>query len=300
MYFLEKKTKKNFLILFLIFFIFNFSLDAEEQVNKKITDKIYSFGSNTLENLLGSSEGDTEISLTVGDALKPMGSIMIVRPLKKINKGVIFSQSQINNYYVRGQERQSLNLGFGIRNLSDDDKYFTGYNVFFDTDSKSNTRSSLGWEFISDPLKINGNWYRKISGAKLISSFNERVLNGYDINVLGQIPYFPWANIKLNNYKWDAIKNTKDSEGMKYGGEFYITKSVTLELGIDNDETSKDKNFASLFLTYPSKDRPSLSSKFISNIAFEKSDVSDELLTKVRRINKVVVELEGAVTVKGF
>ena len=116
----------------------------------------------------------------------------------------------------------------------------------------------------------------------------------------------PWANIRFNTYEWDAIKNTKNSKGLKYGGEFYLSNSITLEAGINDDETNIDKNYVALFFIYPPKNRPNLKDNTLLNnnrfskVAFEKSDVKDELLSKVRRVNKVVVELEGSVTVKGF
>ena len=289
------------LIIFnaLIFGVIVTNAFAQEELKKNSVDKLYSVGSSFIDSFL-SGEGDTEVSITAGEKMAPLGSIMIVRPIKKNNSSVIFNQSQINNYFVKGKQRQAINLGLGYRKLSDNNKYFTGYNIFFDADSKSNSRYSFGLEFITDPFKINANRYEKISGKNTVGDFNERVLSGYDLNILGQVPYLPWANIKLNSYEWDAVKNSKNSKGLKYGGEFYITNSITLEVGTDNDETNIDKNYVSLSFVYPPKNRPSLSDNKLSKIAFEESDVSDELLSKVRRVNKVVVELEGSVTVKGF
>lgn len=286
------------LIIFSLIFLTSTAF-SQEELKKKTVDKLYSVGSRFIDNFL-SGEGDTEISIIAGEKMNPLGSIMIVRPVKKYNNGIIFNQSQINNYFVKGKQRQAINLGLGYRKLSNDNKYFTGINIFFDTDSKSNSRYSLGLEYITDPFKVNLNQYQKISGKNTVGGFDERVLSGYDLNILGQVPYLPWANIKLNSYEWDAIKNSKNSKGLKYGGQFYITNSITIEVGIDNDETSVDKNYASLSLVYPPKNRASLQNNFISKVAFEESDVSDELLSKVRRVNKVVVELEGSVTVKGF
>jgi len=288
---------KNLIIFTLI--LLSSAASSKEELKKKATDKLYSAGSSFIDNFLG-GEGDSEISIIAGEKMNPVGSIMIVRPIKKYNNAVIFNQTQINNYFVKTNQRQAVNLGIGYRKLSNDKKYINGFNIFFDTDSKSNFRYSLGLEFITDPFKINLNQYQKISGKHVVGDFNERVLSGYDLNILGQVPYLAWANVKLNSYEWDAIKNSKNSKGIKYGGEFYITNSFTLETGIDDDETNIDKNYVSLSFVYPAKKRASLKNNFISKVAFEESDVSDELLSKVRRVNKVVVELEGAVTVKGF
>ena len=45
---------------------------------------------------------------------------------------------------------------------------------------------------------------------------------------------------------------------------------------------------------YPPKDRTTLQDGFISNNAFENSDVRKEMLTKVKRSNKIVVEVEAS------
>lgn len=283
-----------------LFFLFSFtSVFATENTSKKITNKVYSIGSGFIKGILG-SEGDTEVLITTGEELKPMGSIMIVRPIKKMNNGIFFSQSQINNYYVQGKERQAINLGFGQRILSSDHKYFSGYNFFVDSDSKANTRFSFGLEFYTDPFKIHGNLYQKLSGTKQVSGNNERVLNGYDFNMIGQVPYLPWANINFNNYKWDSIKNSGNSKGDKFSLNLLMTPNLLYEVGYDKNALYGTSNFFKVTFVYPPKNKPSLSTKPFGDMAFEKSDVSDDLLTKVIRVNKIVVELEGAVTVKGF
>jgi hypothetical protein len=52
--------------------------------------------------------------------------------------------------------------------------------------------------------------------------------------------------------------------------------------------------------SYPPSEKPTITDKFYSTQAFENSDVSKQMLQKVKRTNKVVVELEGALIVKGF
>ena len=60
------------------------------------------------------------------------------------------------------------------------------------------------------------------------------------------------------------------------------------ELFLDNID--KKKNFASIMFTFPGDQRPSLADGTVSETAFNGSDVSKDLLMKVRRTNRIVLE----------
>ena len=79
-----------------------------------------------------------------------------------------------------------------IRQLSDDESYFIGTNLFFDLDDEANKRASLGLEFhqsIVGATTFTGRW----KSSNLVDGNTERVLDGYDINIVGQMPFMPWA-----------------------------------------------------------------------------------------------------------
>jgi hypothetical protein len=298
--------KKIIKILLSLFFLTPFTIVANEDVNTlvgKSVDKFYnslsSGTSKVIKNYFG-NDGTTDVSLTAGKDMKPMGSIVLVRPLTemKIND-VWFTQTQLNNYLIKGKDRQALNFGVGYRKLSEDKSHFWGLNTFFDIDSKNHQRVSFGGELVSGPFEITGNYYSGLSGSKKVGDFNERVLDGYDLIVGGQIPYLPWAKIYYENYSWNSIKNSKDSEGNKLSTEIQLTKNISFEAGInDNAITGKDE-YVMVTYSYPPSEKPTISDGY-STQAFENSDVSKQMLRKVKRTNKVVVELEGALIVKGF
>tara|TARA_B100001057_G_C22814642_1_gene936865 strand:+ start:169 stop:1104 length:936 start_codon:yes stop_codon:yes gene_type:complete len=267
-------------------------------------DKFYSSlsegTSKVIKNYFG-SEGTTEATLTAGEDMQPMGSIVLVRPFTKMKiDNVWFTQTQINNYSIKGKDRQALNIGIGYRNLSEDNSYFVGFNTFFDIDSKNHQRVSIGGELVSGPFELIGNYYSGLTGSITVGDYNERVLDGYDLILGGQIPYLPWAKIYYENYSWDSIKNTKDSAGNKYSAEVRISKNLTLEAGIDDNDLTGQDEYIKVTYSYPPSDQPTISDKLYTNKAFENSDVSKQMLRKVKRTNKVVVELEGALIVKGF
>lgn len=298
--------KRIIKILLSLIFLTPITIVANEDVNTlvgKSVDKFYnslsSGTSKVIKNYFG-NDGTTDVSLTAGKDMQPMGSIVLVRPLTemKIND-VWFTQTQLNNYLIKGKDRQALNFGVGYRKLSEDKSHFWGLNTFFDIDSKNHQRVSFGGELVSGPFEITGNYYSGLSGSKKVGDFNERVLDGYDLIVGGQIPYLPWAKIYYENYSWNSIKNSKDSAGNKLSTEIQLTKNISFEAGInDNAITGKDE-YVMVTYSYPPSEKPTINDGY-STQAFENSDVSKQMLRKVKRTNKVVVELEGALIVKGF
>ncbi len=264
---------------------------ASDGDNKSLMNSIFGTISNKIENLsVFSDKSNVDVKITGGEKMKPMGSVSVVSPLSQEMNSMIFNQTQINNYFVRGKQRQALNLGFGYRELSEDKKQFLGINSFFDIDTKSNTRASVGLEYFSTPFTANANLYKKVSGAKTVGDFTEKALSGYDVNLAGQVPYVPWAKINYTIYQWDKIDASKSSKGDKFGSTLNLTPSITLEIGVDDNNIDDANNFASLTFSFPPNTQPSLKDGYFSEVAYENSDVSDDLLVKVKRSNKIVLE----------
>ena len=189
--------------------------------------------------------------------------------------------------------RVAANLGFGFRQLSDDESYFIGTNLFFDLDDEANKRASLGLEFHSSI--VGANMYRSLgSSSNLVDGNTERVLDGYDINIVGQMPFMPWAEIVYTDYRWEAEIASQDSDGYKFAGEFWLTDYVRLEIGVDDSKVRDRNEFAGLSFSYPSRERPSLNDGFFTSKAFPEVSVRADLNMKVRRNNRLVIETEGS------
>ncbi len=175
-----------------------------------VINKVYEKGENKLEGFIAEKlfdgPGDTEISINTKKDGKPEYSIMIVRPISIHDDKLNFYQLQISNNHVLGDARQTLNLGYGHRFLSNDKTKFVGLNTFIDRDIHSNSRMSVGAEIRSSAFEANGNFYKALSesdgGGNSVGNNKERVLDGYDINLVGQIPNMPWANLVYTDYKW--------------------------------------------------------------------------------------------------
>ena len=296
--------KKLLILILLVIYPTSSYADSLESV----INKVYEKGEDKLEGFIAEKlfdgPGDTEISISTKKEGKPEYSIMIVRPINIHDDKLSFYQLQISNNYVLGDARQTLNLGYGHRFLSNDKTKFVGVNTFLDHDIFSNSRMSFGAELKTSVFEANGNFYKALTeshgGGNDVGNNKERVLDGYDVNLVGQIPQMPWANFVITTYRWESVKNTKDSEGEIFKTELDLTPTVSLEAGFDDNNISKSEEFLKLTYNYPPKDRPTALDG-ISDTAYEMEDVSREMLTKVRRVNTITVEVEasGVVIARG-
>ena len=219
---------------------------------------------------------------------------MTVRPISlHPGKDAWFVQLQLSNTQIRSQSRLTTNIGLGYRTLSDNKKSMIGGNVFVDYDAKGNSRYSLGFEFRTTVFEILINHYEAISGQKTVGDYKERALDGKDMIIKVQIPYLPLAKINLMHYEWKNINNSKSSKGDKLSLDLLLTPNVVLELGVDDNNIQKKDNFAKLSFVFPPREGPSASTDFIADEAFPGGDMSSQLLSKVKRSNKIMLESEG-------
>ena len=290
---------KNILqyIIISIFILPNLSFADEKGAISSITNKISSSVSNTISNLIG-GDGDREVIISAGEDYKPEFSIMSVRSISPYtphtDDEVVFVQLQLNNIKIRGDERFAANAGIGKRFLSKNKNTITGANAFVDFDQEGNGRVSIGVELRRSAIEIHGNMYEAISGANTVSSTTERALGGRDVSIIGEVPFLPWANVVYNHYYWHAEKNSKDSKGERLSAELTITPNLVIEAGHGQNNIDGGSNFAKVSFVYPAKEKVAASTNFIGESLFSPGDMSGEMLTKVRRKNKIIIESEGS------
>ena len=199
----------------------------------------------------------------------------------------------IFNTEKNNDERITANFGLGKRYLSDDKFTLTGVNVFLDYDNEGNARSSLGLEMRNAVLEFAFNNYFGLDDAD-----GEKVLDGYDLRLASQIPYLHWADIFLNSYSWDGVERN-DIEGLMIGSEISLSSTLQLELAYDDKDRAglEDEYFVKLMFVYPPKEGPTLGDGISSDMWRENKDMTGELLTKVKRNNKIMVEFKGNATI---
>lgn len=284
----------RFLLFFLfLFFSTNSIADDSSKAKNNIITNLTNSISSALENAIG-GEGDTEVQITAGEEYHPEYSIMVVRPIVT-HPGVdtLFVQLQLNDTKVRGKGRINVNAGLGYRKLSENKKSFAGANTFLDYDEEGNARVSIGLELRASAFEAILNAYQGISGAQTVGSYTERSLDGLEVSVVGEVPFFPWAKVVINSYEWQAEKNATNSQGEKYSLELTLHPNFIVEGGVNDNNNNGSTNFVKAYMVFPARDRVAATTDFVSRSPFSSGDVSGDLLSKVRRSNKQAIESEG-------
>ena len=242
-------------------------------------------------------EGYTETSIDLRENNSPDFSILAVREIAKTDDGNFFTQFSLFNTEKNSTDRWVGNLGFGKRMLSDDKFSMTGFNAFIDYDTKSNARASLGIEAKNAVLEFNANYYEELPNS-IGNEVGEKVLDGYDLRLASQIPYLHWANAFVNSYHWDGIERD-DVEGIMLGTDMLLSSTMNLELAFDDKDKAgvEDEWYAKLQFFYPPREGATAKDGISDAMWREQKDMTGELLSKVRRNNKIMIEFKGTSTI---
>jgi hypothetical protein len=239
--------------------------------------------------------GHTEVSIDLRENNKPDYSILGVREILELDSGNIFTQFSLFNTEQNNSERIIGNLGIGSRKLLNNDTLMIGMNAFIDQDfNESHKRGSFGFEVRNSVLDFNGNMYRSLQDTT-----EEIILDGWDYRLAGQVPYVHWSKIFINSYEWDGALR-EDIKGMKIGSEMVLSPISILELAYDDKDKKglEDEWYAKIQFIYPPKNNGPTALEGISDLAWkENKDMSGELLSKVQRNNKIMIEFKGSSTI---
>ena len=250
--------------------------------------------SEYVSNLI-SGNGHTEVSIDLRENNKPDYSILGVREILELDSGNIFTQFSLFNTEQNNSERIIGNLGIGSRKLLNNDTLMIGMNAFIDQDfNESHKRGSFGFEVRNSVLDFNGNMYRGLQDTT-----KEIILDGWDYRLAGQVPYVHWSKLFINGYEWDGVLR-EDIKGMKIGSEMVLTPISILELAYDDKDKKglEDEWYAKIQFIYPPKNNGPTALDGISDLAWKESkDMSGELLSKVQRNNKIMIEFKGSSTI---
>ena len=264
--------------------------DIKGSVLSKASDKISEY---TIGLIPG--EGHTEVSIDLREDSKPNYSILAVRELLKIDSGNIFTQFSLLETEQANEEKIIGNFGLGSRKLLNEKTLLVGLNAFVDNDfSETNRRASIGFELRNSVLDFHSNIYKGLQ-----DSDDERVLDGWDYRLASQVPYLHWSKIFINHYEWDGVLRD-DIKGTKMGSEVILTKSLNLEVAYDDKDKKglEDEWYAKIQFVHPPRNNGPTAMDGVSQVAWkENKDMSGELLSKVKRNNKIMIEFKGSATV---
>ena len=286
---------KIFIKILLIFLVFSFKsttyADDIKELIDKTSDKLSSFITN---NLVGG--GLTEFSIDI-----PEDDVEIqFLNFKELNKEELensFSQFSFNTQETNDDTRYIINYGYGKRYMDKDKSVITGFNAFLDYDFEGHARTSVGIEAKGSMLDFSANYYLGLSDIEKINGVNERVLDGYEINLTSQLPYMPWAKINYQNYEFVKDKASEDTGGNIVSLEMSLSPNLQFEAsrnfvsvsGVDDEDTYR------LMYYNPPKNKTSMQEGLFSSDIFEKENMENKMIEKVRRRNKLTIEIQGAV-----
>ena len=281
--------KKYLITLFTVMFFSAVSVADTSQLKNNFF--------SSLENFFDGKFDDTDISIKSKEDNKPEIGIKTFKPLNDTESEITFFQGSLFTH----DERETLNLGFGKRILSDDESFMYGLNAFYDHElDYDHQRGSIGAEIKSSILELNTNHYFAISDENTgKNNVKEEVADGYDLEIGAHIPYMPTAKIYTKLFEYD-IPGGADFEGLEYSSKIGIPNSgLNFEVGYKDfgNNSYEDQWFLNLTFNL-SKMNPD--KKFVSDEAFERISMKDKKYEKVRRENLIVKSKAFSVKAGGF
>ena len=279
---------------------------------------ISNFAKNNFENMKY-----LDFDIQVQEKLKPSFSIMSVTELLKIDSGTVFNQTSLNTH----DDDETINIGFGVRKLLNDNKFLIGSNLFYDQQfNEGHKRTGVGVEAISSVFDLRGNYYNAISGSKNTNDGSERALDGWDTQLDYHLPGKRDVNVFANLFEFEnpATGSTHEVKGTKIGANASLGNFI-IESGYLDDNQNNDAFFGSIKFVVvlgnkikkdyyalseikgPISDKKMKDSYQLVSLknkrkAFEYTSVEDKLYLPVKRENKIrVVKIsKSGVKVSGF
>ena len=289
------------------------SQDLNLDLGKKVSDKISAFkqgkinayASQLSEGISSFAEEHFEnmkyldFEINTQDYLKPTFSIMSVSEISKIDSGTIFNQTSINTH--DGDE--TINIGFGIRKLLNDNTLLLGANTFYDHQlTESHQRVGVGAEAITSIFDVRGNYYNALSARRTNSEGTiERALDGWDLRGDYHLPIDEDVKLFVTVFEFENPEDISSYEekGTKIGMDATLGNFV-IEAGYLDDNQENDAYFGNIkyVINFGGNDQTNNTPKDFKTL----TDVSDKLYQPVKRENKIrVVKIDASgVVVGGF
>ncbi len=263
------------------------------QISSQISESISSFAKDHFDSMKY-----LDFSIDAREHLKPTFSIMSVNEIMKIDSGTIFNQISINTH----DSDETINIGFGHRELFNNNTLLLGVNTFYDHQlSENHERVGLGYEAISSIFDLRGNYYNAISGRRTNSEGTiEQALDGWNLRGDYHLPIDHEVNLFISafNFENPEAASTYKEKGNKFGADAKLG-NFAIETGYMNDNKDNDAWFGNIkfVVNFGTKNQSSS-----ANDSLTLTDVSDKLYQPVKRENKIrVVKIsKSGVQVSGF
>ena len=272
----------KFLVKILIFQLFFVSASLAKV--DEVVDRFYS----SLESFLEENFENTDFSIKKIESIKPEIGIQTFKIFSEDSSDLSFFQGSL---FLHDSDRETFNLGFGQRYLSNDESILFGLNAFYDYEfDYEHQRFSIGAEIKSSILDLNYNQYfAQSSSKKGKNGKDEEALDGYDVELGAHLPYMPSIKAYLKAFDFE-VPSGKDFQGLEFSTQFKVPNSgLSIEIGHTDYDHHNDQSFINLRYSNSIKN-PGTS--LFSSEAFERISMKDRMYEKVRREN--IIKKKGA------
>ena len=250
----------------------------------EVVDRFYS----SLESFLEENFENTDFSIKKIETIKPEIGIQTFKIFSEDSSDLSFFQGSL---FLHDSDRETFNLGFGQRYLSNDESILFGLNAFYDYEfDYEHQRFSIGAEIKSSILDLNYNQYfAQSSSKKGKNGKNEEAIDGFDVELGAHLPYVPSTKVFLKAFNFE-VSGGNDFQGLEFSTQIKVPNSgLSFEIGHTDFDHHNDQSFINLKYSNSIKN-PGTS--LFSSEAFERISMKDRMYEKVRREN--VIKKKGA------
>lgn len=239
-----------------------------------------------------------EFGLNIDENEGPSYFADTIFPLHRSEDGqsVVFLEPRLT--YLNSESL--ANIGVGYRQLSEDQAWLVGGNLFYDYDSThSHYRLGGGLEALSAFAEIRANSYfglsprRRVKEVDGINTFEEAV-TGFDLEVGAPVPYYSRLKV-FGGYEWYDFEKFKNRYGWRLRVEFKPLPYVVLD-GVMSNSTKNNLDwgmtlaFKIPFGANAADDADVQSLLDLDTEMFPDSDASDRFWVLVERHHEMVIE----------
>jgi len=273
--------------------------DSQNTDGDGLARRLYQKATFGLAGLIENASPGTEVTVGGADNSKPEFGVLTIQPIFEDEDPhqTYFWQGSV--FHHDGGDRNTVNIGFGNRWVTPNEKLMLGANIFYDHEfPQDHQRYSIGIEAKSSVLDFSLNRYKAISGwVNGPSGQQEAALDGLEYQVGSQVPFIPDARVFVKRFDWSGLQNSSDLQGYEYSLDFSRSTQSGwgVEVGSRNTDDRPTDNFVHLkYRLSIGDDEPVKNNRaLISNNIFESASVLDRRLEKVRRTNKIVKQSSG-------
>jgi hypothetical protein len=229
-----------------------------------------------------------EIEFEMGSNSKPKYSALTVQPIydSADQRRAVFAQAS----FAHEGKRTTYNAGLSYRFMPLNYKYLFGVNSFIDyQDPYDHWRASIGADIKTSLYGAAVNYYKTLSDWRdRGDGFEERSLDGYDLELSGRVPNLPALEFFAKAYTWKKITEGDDISGQELSAEYTPVPAMTLR-AFANDENDRKPDYG-VGVRYNHKFGAPRDYAFNGDEQYRLKNVAERRFEKVRRSNEIRVE----------